>query len=70
MLAAAGAVAAGIGGAAGPQSGNAGFCVGLSRHKDTEPPDTVGSLEPGTCPLLLQWDERWAARPMREAFWR
>lgn len=39
------------------------FVLAYPDIKDTEPPDTVGSLEPGTCPLLLQWDERWGCAP-------
>ncbi|WP_418666207.1 C39 family peptidase [Allofournierella sp.] len=39
------------------------FVLAYPDRKDAEPPDTVGDLEPGTCPLLLQWDERWGCVP-------
>lgn len=39
------------------------FVLAYPRLKDTEPPDTVGDLERGSFPLLLQWDERWGCVP-------
>lgn len=35
------------------------FVEGYPWHKDDEPADSVGTVEKGSFPLLLQWDERW-----------
>ena len=37
----------------------AGFALEYFDKKDTQPADTVGTLEQGTIPELIQWDERW-----------
>ena len=39
------------------------FVLAYPERRDQPPADTVGSLEPGVCPLLLQWDERWGCVP-------
>lgn len=35
------------------------FVEGYPWHKDDAPAETVGTVEKGSFPLLLQWDERW-----------
>ncbi len=35
------------------------FVEGYPEHKDDAPADSVGTVEAGTFPLLLQWDARW-----------
>lgn len=35
------------------------FVEGYPWHKNDEPADTVGPVEKGSFPLLLQWDQRW-----------
>lgn len=35
------------------------FVEGYPWHKDDEPADTIGPVEKGSFPLLLQWDARW-----------
>lgn len=39
------------------------FVLAYPELKGTEPPDTVGDLEQGVVPLLLQWDARWGCVP-------
>lgn len=35
------------------------FVEGYPDHKDDAPAETIGTVEQGTFPLLLQWDPRW-----------
>lgn len=35
------------------------FVEGYPDHKDDVPADSIGTVEAGTFPLLLQWDPRW-----------
>lgn len=35
------------------------FVEGYPDHKDDAPADSIGTVEAGTFPLLLQWDPRW-----------
>lgn len=35
------------------------FVEGYPEHKDDAPADSIGTVEEGTFPLLLQWDARW-----------
>lgn len=36
------------------------FVENYTKKKDSEPAETIGdALQPGSIPLLLQWDERW-----------
>lgn len=35
------------------------FVEGYPEHKEDAPAESIGTVEPGTFPLLLQWDARW-----------
>ena len=35
------------------------FVEGYPEHKDDAPADSIGTVEAGSFPLLLQWDARW-----------
>ena len=35
------------------------FVEGYPAHRDDAPADSIGTVETGTFPLLLQWDARW-----------
>lgn len=40
------------------------FVENYKKEKDSEPAETIGDiLQPGSIPLLLQWDERWGYAP-------
>lgn len=43
------------------------FVVRYPQEKDAQPAGSVGAVERGIFPLLMQWDPRWAAPPTATA---